>query len=317
MPTRRSNRTYLPRFIACLVLLLVLSGCSKDDEVPAVALGISDMDKFPSYRSAEVGWASSDGKVLSGTLSFPRSPGSYPAVMFHFGSNKWSRQDIGVSFIRRWVDAGFVVFIYDKRGGSRSQGECCPWQDPDYFPLLGDDVLFGIRTIAQHPEIRADAIGAYGFSQGGWIIPTAAANSTEDIAFTVIGSGPTVTLGEELLYSQLTGENDCEATNISQEDIATQLDAAGQSGFDPYPYINDMTKPGLWVYGENDLSVPVVQCTEILDKLITLQNKPFDYWILDNANHSWIVDGGICQTIGGTSADPFQEIFDWINDKIN
>ena len=320
LPFIRSNKIQVNYSMRLHLFIIVFVMCAiwscSDDETPAVAIGIGEVESFGTYRAAEVGWASSDGKVMSGTLQLPRFPGEYPAVIFHFGSGIWSRQDIGGSFIKRWVDEGFAVLTYDKRGVRRSQGECCPWSDPDYFPLLGDDVLEGLRIISQYPEIRSEALGTYGFSQGGWVLPVTAARSNGLVAFTVIGSGPTVTLGEELLYSELTGENDCEESGLSMEEIAQQLAAEGPSLFDPLPYLQQMTTPGLWVYGENDLSVPVTQCIEILDSLVA-NGKQFEYLTIPNANHSWIINGGICQTLGNDHADPFPEIFNWIDSMIN
>ncbi len=300
-----------------IIAAMSFFSCKSDDIAIPVELGIGDLQVFDTHRTAEIGWESLDKKIMSGTLYLPPDQGTYPAVMFHFGSNAWSRSDISFSLIKGWMDNGFAVLAYDKRGVGRSQGVCCPWQDPDYFELLGQDVLTGIRLISEHPEIREDAVGAYGFSQGGWVLPVAAALSAEDIAFLVIGSGTTVTLGEELLYSELTGENDCNETNLSQEEINNQLEDAGPSLFDPYPFLEQMNTPSLWVFGEKDLSIPVNRSIEILDELAGERNKPFEYLVIEGANHSWIIGGAICQTTGGVMANPFPEIFEWLKDKVD
>jgi len=49
-------------------------------------------------------------------------------------------------------------------------------------------------------------IGLWGVSQVGWILPIAA-NLIDEISYTILISGPTVTVGEENYYSDLTGDN--------------------------------------------------------------------------------------------------------------
>lgn len=301
-----------------LVIAICCLQCSKRKEQEPVPIGFGEMRNFGDHRQIEIGWESIDGSVMCGTLFLPKEQGEYPAVIWHFGSNRWSRLDNDINFTKRWLDAGIAVLSYDKRGVNKSQGYCCPWRDPNYFPLLGQDVLHGIKAIALHPEIKANAIGAFGYSQGGWVVPVAAAELQNDIAFTVIGSGPTVTLHEELAYSELTGENTCQETNITQEEIDTALEEIVPGGFDPRPYLERMTNPSLWVFGENDLSVPTRQSTAIIEHLIQNEHKPFEYWILPDANHSWITNGGICEYFSENHfADPYDEIFDWILSKTN
>ncbi len=307
----------LTRIVGLLLLsyMLVLESC-KNKIYPA-PLGFSEELTFDTHREVEVGWESTDGIVLSGTLFFPRDAGIYAAVIWHFGSNKWTRSPFDNSAAKRWLENGIAVLTYDKRGVGKSQGECCPFADPDYFLNLGQDVLSGARLIAEHPEIDPNKVGAFGFSQGGWVLPVAAAESGGTIAFTIIGSGPTVTLGEELLYSALTGENDCRPSGLSMEEIDRQLKEEGPSLFDPLPYLLRMQNPGLWIFGEVDLSVPVRQSIAILDTLINNENKPFTHITIPNANHGWIIDGGICPSgENEQEVDMLPQIFQWISDQI-
>ncbi len=296
-----------------LLGIVALESCR--NKVYPAPLGLGDELTFDTHREVEVGWEGDDGAVLSGTLFLPKDRGIYAAIIWHFGSNKWTRSPFDNSAANRWLNQGIAVLTYDKRGVGRSQGECCPFADEGYFPLLGGDVLSGVRLISQHPEIDATKVGAFGFSQGGWVLPVAAAESDGDIAFTIIGSGPTVTLGEELLYSALTGENECQLSGRSLEEIAQILEDDGPSLFDPLPYLQQMGNPGLWIYGENDLSVPIPQSTAILEELINEGRKPFSYIVIPDANHGWVVDGGICAS-GGDIVDMLPQIFAWIDEQI-
>lgn len=284
------------RLPGSLLVLAASLGCGHMPTAPA-PLGFGPVASFPDHRTVEVGFASADGAVMSGTLFLPRDPGRYAALVTHFGSNRWTREPFA-GLVQFWTDRGIAVLSYDKRGVGRSQGNCCPWQDPGYFPLLGSDVLAGVRIAAQYPEVDPPQVGAFGFSQGGWVVPVTAATGGDDVAFLIIGSGPTVTLGEELLYSRLTGDAQCTPSGLSPEEIERQMDAAGPSRFDPRPYLEAVRIPVLWVYGALDTSIPVTRSVRIIDELRTTGGHDFTSAVMPRANHSWILDGAMCQETG-------------------
>jgi pimeloyl-ACP methyl ester carboxylesterase len=220
----------------------------------------------------------------------------------HFGSDRWKRASWFGSNLRFWIDNDIGVFTYDKRGVGESQGTCCPYRDPAYFPQLADDVVAGARAARAHPSVLATSVGAWGFSQGGWIVPLAASRASGDIAWMIIGSGPAVSLGEELLYSELSGESACVATGISDTEVDRRLDAVGSTGFDPRPVLATLGTPGYWIYGARDLSIPVSRSVRILDSL-RLLGRDFTSVVIPRLNHSWILDGGICQDSGSGGID--------------
>ena len=263
-----------------------------------VSLGFGPVREFSNRREVEVGFQGVDGAVLSGTLILPRAPGRYAAIVMHFGSDRWTRATFEGANLGWWIDHGIAVLTYDKRGVGKSQGVCCPWREADYFPLLGGDVASAVRIARTHPEIAPDGVGAWGFSQGGWVVPAAAAELGEALAYVIIGSGPTVTLGEELLYSELTGDDQCRPSGLSAGEIELRLDAAGPSGFDPRPDLEAMRAPGLWIYGGRDTSVPVARSVRILQDLAADLGKDFTSIVLPRLNHTWILDGAMCQDTG-------------------
>jgi hypothetical protein len=290
-------------------------GACGDSPTEPVPLGFGPVVEFPTRREIEVGFRSIDGAVLSGTLILPPAPGQYPAVVMHFGSDRWTRATFETASLRFWTENGIAVFTYDKRGVDRSQGTCCPWQDPGYFTLLGNDVASAVRVVSEHPEIHPRGVGAWGFSQGGWVVSAAAARLGDDLAFVLIGSGPTVTLGEELLYGELTGDDRCEPTGLSADEIERRLDAAGPSRFDPRPHLEAMTAPGMWIYGALDTSIPVARSVGILEDIVARRGKDFTAVVLPRLNHSWIRDGAMCQTSGpgGIEGTVF---YSWLADRL-
>ena len=182
--------------------------------------------------------------------------------------------------------------------------------NPGYFELLGSDVVSAVAALQQHSQVDPNKIGVWGFSQGGWVVPTAA-SSSPSVAFTVIGSGPAVTLEEEILYSKLSGDADCMDSGLTDEEIYMQMDAAGPGGFDPRPYIENMFNPGYWFYGELDRSIPVSRSISILEDIRATYGNPIEIRLVPNANHVMIINGGPCQFTGQT-ADTLTPVFQWI-----
>ena len=62
-----------------------------------------------------------------------------------------------------------------------------------------------------------------------------------------------------------------------------------------------MTAPGLWVYGELDLSQPTLESVAILDRLIQDHHKDFSYRVFEGADHGISIDSepidGVWKTI--------------------
>ena len=305
---------------ACLCLALSVWGCSTPTE--PLEPGFGEARVFPTHREVDLNFVSEDGAVLSGTLYLPLSTGPHPAIVFHFGFGEWTRARFDNSAIPAWTNAGIAVLSYDKRGVGRSQGACCPWKEPGYYALLATDVMAAVRIVRTHSNVDAGRVGVWGFSEGGYVVPIAATRADDEIAFSIIGSGPGVTQREELLYSYLIGEDrGCQPSGLSEEEIYDIIDGGkldfdpipfiDGSGFDPIPIIKQMTNPGLWVYGDLDTSVPVQRSMENLEQIRNEFDKDFTIIVLENANHSWVEGGAMCQE-SGRFVDALTPIFGWL-----
>ncbi|MEZ5743310.1 MAG: alpha/beta fold hydrolase [Sphingomonadaceae bacterium] len=135
----------------------------------------------------------SEGATLVGTLYLPESKGPHPGIVFVHGSGNMPRSanmPMGSSLARR----GYVVLSYDKRGVGDSGGQY-EWERnycPDNLDLLARDAVAAMGVLRNRREVRADAVGLIGQSQGGWIVPRAAARDP-DTAFMLLLVGPTDT----------------------------------------------------------------------------------------------------------------------------
>ena len=144
----------------------------------------------PTPRMEDISFNSGD-VVLSGTLVIPSGSGLWPGVVFVHGAGAETR-DASRFLASYYAERGLASLIFDKRGAGQSGGD---WQAVG-FDVLAQDVLAAVEVLRRRPEIDPAAIGLRGQSQGGWVAPLAASQSTE-IAFLVTVAGPLVTPAEE------------------------------------------------------------------------------------------------------------------------
>jgi dienelactone hydrolase len=121
--------------------------------------------------------------ALSGTLVLPRGRGPHPAIVAVLGSGPATRW-ASLGRARQWARLGYAVLIYDKRGTGGSGGNWLAASLDD----LADDAAAAIRHLQMRRDIRAQSIGFWGHSQGGWVAPRAIARGAP-AAFLVAVSG--------------------------------------------------------------------------------------------------------------------------------
>ena len=67
---------------------------------------------------------------------------------------------------------------------------------------------------------------------------------------------------------------------------ARKLREHGPSGFDPKPFLEKMTVPGLWLFGSSDGSIPPDESEAVLDQL-KASGKDYKIYIYEGANHAF------------------------------
>lgn len=209
---------------------------------------------------AEEGTFTSEGARLAYSITWPSGDAEVPGVVLVHGSGQITRS-MHSGLVERFVGMGFAVLAYDKRGTGASEGRYSgvgPLNSDTLIPLLARDAARAVEVLAGQSRILRGRVGLAGGSQAGWIIPPASAFARVPVAFGLILVGPTVTVGEEMFYSELVEHG---ARTVA-EGHAALPSFAGPRGFDPMPWVERMHMPTLWLYGDEDRSIPTVACVE-------------------------------------------------------
>lgn len=254
---------------SALVALLVLAGCGGSPTAPAA---------LPSAQ----GFFESGGVRLSYALDLPDGPGPFPAIVWSHGSGRTTK-DEARDLAQRLVSRGFAVLRYDKRGVGLSGGSYSGvslQNSTRLLPELASDLAAGARFALARPEIDPRRVGLMGASQAGWIVPHAAAR-TPEVAFVVLLSGPTVSIGQHFFFANL-----CADLSRPVEEAAAQLPSYdGPAGFDPLPDLQAMTQPGLWLFGAEDRLVPARRSAAIVEALVR-EGKPYHAVVYPGVSHN-------------------------------
>ncbi|MFC1930154.1 alpha/beta hydrolase family protein [Chloroflexota bacterium] len=255
-----------------IIILSLVTGCTSDSR--------------PSTGRIEL----QNGDVeLAGNLFIPAGEGPFPAIVFVHGAGKYTSQDYKyLSFF--FVNHGFATLTYDKRGvgaSSDSYKRVGIESGEAVLEDLAGDAIAGVKFLKSNNQIDPNKIGFFGISQADWIAPLAASKSS-DIAFIVLYSGPVCTVGQEIYYSQTTGDDPGEQVEgISLEKASNMArDYTGPHGFDPLHSLEAIDIPGLWMFGSQDRSIPIPLSIDNLDTLVAQQGKDFDHIVYPNADHS-------------------------------
>jgi pimeloyl-ACP methyl ester carboxylesterase len=175
------------------------------------------------YREEDLAFLDAKAGVsLGATLTVPRGPGRFPAVVLLAGSGPLDRDEADSGHRPFLILAdhltrnGIAVLRYDKRGIGKSNGEYEAATTADFAA----DAQAALAFLRQRKEIDARKIGIIGHSEGGIIAPMIASRST-DVAWIVILAGP-ATKGEETLLLQ--SDLITRAAGMTTEQTAKSLD---------------------------------------------------------------------------------------------
>jgi len=125
------------------------------------------------------------------TLAASYSPAGPTALVGLHGAGEGTRESPSLRHLHELLPThGIGVVTFDRRGEGESTGDATRGR----FDLQADDALAVLRAIG------AERGGLFGYSQGGWIAPLAAARS-DDVAFLVLVASIGVTPSEQMMVA--------------------------------------------------------------------------------------------------------------------
>lgn len=286
-----------------VVLLIFASGCATNSRNLSHALGEESAHSRDLITVEEIVFAS-EGVPLSGSIFIPKNPQA--AVVLVHGSDPVPRMS---KLAESLAKHNLLVLTYDKRGVGESGGVYVGPQvgtnniSVDNLTLLAKDASAAVDVVREYDNSLS--IGLLGASQAGWIIPIAALNN-QSVEFMVLFSSPTITTLEQLRFQFYTnGREDFWQTQSYKEAREHTLNDPDKYEFnatDPKVYLDSLSIPGLWLFGEQDIQVPVKMCVEQLNEL-KAQGKPFDYVLFPSLGHNT------------NKAEPLAIAIHWIEQK--
>ena len=272
-----------------LLLLATASGCdTPPDGVPPG--NPPPPTSTPTFRSGTID--------LAYAMDLPSGPGPFPAAVLVHGSGMVGREEM-VFISRLLVARGLAVLRYDKRGVGESGGVYSGvgiFNSPEMIPLLASDAAAAVEFLASRPQVDPTRVGLVGASQAGWIIPVAALLAPR-VRFAVILSGPTVSVGREIYYSQLVDED-----HLPLDEAEEALESfPWPEGFDPRTILDQTVVPMLWLYGLFDRSIPTRACLAVHAELAA--SKPFEVLSYPNLGH-------------GLSPGVWNDVYPWLDAQL-
>ena len=127
------------------------------------------------YNSGEIN--------LAGTLLSPHASGPHPAIVLMHGSNPNNR-DAYWTWAHYFAQAGIAALVYDKPGALDSAHPSLRSVQENTAQNLADAAIAGVNFLQARPEINAEQVGIWTFSNSSWAGPLAASQS-DDIAFMI------------------------------------------------------------------------------------------------------------------------------------
>jgi pimeloyl-ACP methyl ester carboxylesterase len=262
-----------------------------------------------NFTREEIVFKSGDN-VLSGTLVLPNDAENVPVLVFIGGMEEWgdfnkNRQPfIEENLISVFPRSGIGVMYYNPRGVGDSDGK---WQRT---PLSGfaDDAIAGIQYLNQRKEVDPSRIGIIGHGEDGWVAQMVAAKAPDLVKIMVSLGGPTMT-PERQLVNEYFNEYVCGGQDSSAAyEKAVQKAQSHQNwvdvlpltkswrhmklkqGFEPAEYIEDISIPSLFLFGENDGDVYPDWARQDLNEIFpdSLPSN-IDVYTIPGANHFFYI----------------------------
>ncbi len=274
-------------------------------------------------NSEDVSFTGGDGIRLQATLLTPQRPAgsALPAIVLLHGAEKATRKRIVYKLTANvFLERGFAVLVYDKRGAGDSQGD----HDSSTYAQLVEDAIAAVQFLRRHSNIDADRVGVFGISESGWLTPEIAERSGSAFVINKVGAPLSVRdtvaweVYNEMLDDGVAEDSAREQTDVYRrifeyrvsptEDEKAAIDAVltkwsnkadsqlpaklkkvsssylADIRYDPTPYLERLDIPMFYLFGRYDVNIPTAESVERLAELAA-QGKPFTTYVFENEGH--------------------------------
>ena len=251
-----------------------------------------------AYTTEDVSFENA-GLTLNGTVLVPSMPGAtptwttttpsvetrHPAVVIVAGSGARERSDY-LAEARAFAASGVVTLIYDKRTVGYSLTERS-------YAQLGDDAIAALRLLRARPDVDPARVGLWGHSEGGWVVPLAAASHPE-VGFVILAGASARPPAEVQTWSTcryLVNSGFPERLCAPVGGNLTRLMVAGglfpEAAFDPLPALAQLRVPTLVLLAEFDQSTAPVTSGRLFAE--TLSRSPdASVCVVPGADHEFL-----------------------------
>ncbi|TDE60010.1 alpha/beta hydrolase [Nonomuraea mesophila] len=236
------------------------------------------------------------GLDLRGSVISPAAArdGRAGVVLVHGAGDGTPREKLlaeAVAFARQ----GLSVLIYDKRSEGYSLFDRS-------YAHLAEDALGAVAALRNRPGVDPGKVGALGFSEGGWVVPMAAARSA-DIAFVILVGANGLSPLRQQTWAVAAGLRKAGVHGPLAERTVPNLYRAIADGgmfpepyFDPGPVLAQVHRPVLAIWGVHDLLTPPRETPPLMAAALEKGgNRAYTFRFFADAEHAAHLtpDGGV------------------------
>ncbi|HEY1683112.1 MAG TPA: alpha/beta fold hydrolase [Candidatus Tumulicola sp.] len=248
------------------------------------------------FVSNDVGFRSSDGTYLSGTVTIPTGRGPFPAIVLVAGSGPEDRDEavgpnkVFLQLAYALSNAGFAVLRYDKRGVGKSSGVV------GTRAALISDVHAAFAFLRQRKQVDPKRVFLLGHSEGGELVPAVAASDPR-VAGIILLAAPAIPLWKISLQQTLAMTPPAQRAQVRSEELKALAEARAdkQGGpkvawyrsemdIDPLEAVRQVRAPILILQGGSDLQILASDAPKLL-RAAESHNSDVTLHIFPNDTH--------------------------------
>ncbi|SHE88930.1 hypothetical protein SAMN05444392_104145 [Seinonella peptonophila] len=227
-----------------------------------------------------------EGVMLNGTVLAPTKIGRHPAIVIVHGSGKGDRNKLR-DHAEIFAKKGYVTLIYDKRTKGYSTFNRS-------YALLAKDVIAAVQALKKRPDVDPNKIGVFGESEGSWVAPLAATQSSEIKFVITLGAATVLPIAQQnwsienmLRYQGITDQSMIGAVNRNGVRFIVGSSLFPEATYDAIPVLQRLKQPILAIWGSEDRQSPPAESAAIMKETFSQVRKDnYTLAFIPNADHA-------------------------------